>query len=219
MVCGECFFAKSFSRRVSENSDWFTFQVTSDLRSSFDLSVNHLGILLHDKTLGLVLHGFLVEVDRWDGRAHFAKLQIVLPLLHLHRFLDASGLAGCSFALCDAFLLVLRLVSVAVLWFALPVVGFALLPAVGFALLGSFHHCSRSSMFFSFGPRNLVALLHSSRRRLVGCGSVSDSLTIGSLAVVRLCFFFRSQFVVGDDSVVRFWLLSTPLLSIAPLRD
>ena len=56
--------------------------------------------------------------------------------------------------------IVLRLVSVAVLWFALPAVGyalllpavgsalvlpavgFALLPAVGFALLGSFHHFS-----------------------------------------------------------------------------
>ena len=44
---------------------------------------------------------------------------------------------------------VLRLVSVVVLWFVLPAVGFALLPAVGFALLGSFHHRSRSSMFFS----------------------------------------------------------------------
>ena len=64
--------------------------------------------------------------------------------------------------LCTAFLLVLRLVSVAVLWFALPTVGCALLPAVGFALLGSFPHYSRSSMFFSRGPRTLVGLLRSS---------------------------------------------------------
>ena len=66
-----------------------------------------------------------------------------------------------------------------------PSAGFALvLPAVGFALLGSFHHCSRSSMFFSRGHRTRVALLHSSRHKLVGCGSVSDSLTTGSLAAV-----------------------------------
>ena len=40
--------------------------------------------------------------------------------------------------LCGVFLLVLRLVSVAVLWFALPAVGYVLLfPAVGFALLPS----------------------------------------------------------------------------------
>ena len=57
-------------------------------------------------------------------------------------------------------------VSVVVLWFALP--------AVGFALLGSFHHCSRSSCS-SRCPRTSVALLHSSRHWLVGCSSVSDS--------------------------------------------
>ena len=67
---------------------------------------------------------------------------------------------------CTVFLLVLRLVSVVVLWFALPTVGYALilpavgfaplpavgvalLPAVGFALLGSSHHRSRSPWSFS----------------------------------------------------------------------
>ena len=103
--------------------------------------------------------------------------------------------------LCEVFLIVLRLVSVVVLWFTLPAVGcalllpavrfallpavgFALLPAVGFALLGSSHHCSRSSMFFSCGPRTIVALLHSFHHWLFGCGSVcafsSESLC-GSL--------------------------------------
>ena len=87
-----------------------------------------------------------------------------------------------------------------------------LLHAVGFALLGSFHHCSRTSMFFSCGPRILVALLHSFHHRLVGCGSVSDSLTTGSLAVwFRLCYF-----VVVYDSLVRSGFLPTPLLSMAP---
>ena len=46
----DCFFAKSFSRRVSENSDWVFLLVTIDLRSSFDFSVNHLGVLLHGET-------------------------------------------------------------------------------------------------------------------------------------------------------------------------
>ena len=74
-------------------------------------------------------------------------------------------------------------------------------------------------MFFSCGPRTLVALLHSPRHKLIGCGSVSDSLTTGSLAVVPSVFLLQSHFVIFYDSVVRFWLLPTSLLSIAPLRD
>ena len=113
------------------------------------------------------------------------------------------------------FLLVLRLVSLVVLWFALPAVGHALvlpavgfalvLPAVGFALLGSFHHHSRSSCS-SRCPRTLVASLLPSRHRLVGCGSVADShhLLLGCGSVgdslsplalwlwFLLCFFSES---------------------------
>ena len=79
--------------------------------------------------------------------------------------------------LCDVFIIVLRLVSVAILWFAhalvFPVVGYALLPAVGYDLLPAvacallpavnyalsdcFHPCSKSSMLFSCGPRALVS--------------------------------------------------------------
>ena len=33
-----------------ENSDWFSLQVTIDLRCSLDFSVNHLGVLLHGET-------------------------------------------------------------------------------------------------------------------------------------------------------------------------
>ena len=130
----------------------------------------------------------------------------------------SATLAAAFF--CTVLLLVLRLVSVVVLWFALPAVGcdflpavgcallpavgFAPLPAVGSALLGSFHHRSRSSCS-SRCPRTLVALLHSCRHRLVGCGSVSDShhLLLGcgsfcdsfsplaSWLWFRLCFCFR----------------------------
>ena len=97
--------------------------VTSDLLSSFDLSLKRLGVLLHGETQVLVLHGVHVEVGRWDGREHFDKLQLVLHLLDicigfgmLRDWLAAAFLR-------DVFLIVLRLVSVAVLWFALPAVG------------------------------------------------------------------------------------------------
>ena len=260
--------------------------MTIDLRSSFDFSVNHLGVLLHGETQVLVLHGFFVEVDLWDGRGHFAKLQFVLPLLDIcfRSWMLRDWLAAAF--LCGVFLIVLRLVSVVVLWFALPAlamllsclpllcsclvlllamllsclplaarvlfaVGFtALLPAVGFCssaccwLCSSrfFSSFSRSSMVFSRGPRTLVALLHSSRHRLVGCGSVCAShhwlvgcgsvsdgslavvpsvilFTTGSLAVVPSVLLLQSHIVVGYDSVARFWHHPTPPLSVAPLRD
>ena len=109
----------------------------------------------------------------------------------------SASLAAAFF--CIVLLLVLRLVSVVVLWFALPAVGFALLPAVGFALLpavgfaflGSFHH-RYSSSCSSRCPRTLVALLRSCRHRLVGCGSVSRILTTCSLAVVASVLVLQS---------------------------
>ena len=64
--------------------------------------MNHLGVLVHGETQVLVLHGFLVEVDLWDGRDHFAKLQLLLPLLLLSSVVCFSSL--------------LRLVSVAGYW-------------------------------------------------------------------------------------------------------
>ena len=64
---------------------------------------------------------FIVEVDLWDSRVSLR----FAPAGHLHRWLQLSSVL----------FLVRRLVSVAVLWFALPAVGNALLlPAVGFAL-------------------------------------------------------------------------------------
>ena len=47
---------------------------------SFDVSVNHLGVFLHGETQVLVLNGFIVEVDLWDGRDHFTKLQLLTLL-------------------------------------------------------------------------------------------------------------------------------------------
>ena len=150
----------------------------------------------------LVLQGFLIEVDGWDSRDPSSSF---------------SSYCSCwTSASVMVLLLVLRLVSVVVLWFALPAVGFALLPAVdfallpavgfalppavgfalmpavGFALLGSFHLRSRSSCSCCC-PRTLVALLLSCRHRLVGCGFICDSSS-------------ESLFVVGYDSVARLWL-------------
>ena len=78
-----------------------------------------------------MLHGFLVEVDLWDGRGRFSKLPFLLPLLDIciGSWMLRYWLAAAF--LCDVLRIVLRLVSIAILWFASPAVGFALLPAVG----------------------------------------------------------------------------------------
>ena len=72
-------------------------------------------------------------------------------------------------------------------------------------------------MFFSCGPRTLLLyfiLLATSSLAVV------PSLILSPLALwVPSVLLIQSHFVVVYDSVVRFWLLSTPLLSIAPLRD
>ena len=54
-----------FSYRIltgsPENSDWFLLQVTIDLLSCFDFTVNHLGVLLHGETQ--VVPRLLVHLD------------------------------------------------------------------------------------------------------------------------------------------------------------
>ena len=100
------------------------------------------------------------------------------------------------------FLLVLRLVSVAVLWFALHVVSSVLLlPAVGFALLGASHHRSRSSCS-SRCPRSRVALLRSSLLFTTGSLAVVPFLGLSPLALLAV-LLLQSYFVVGYDSVAR----------------
>ena len=101
----------------------------------------------------------------------------------------------------------------AVLWFALPAVGhtlllpavcsalvlpavgFALLPAVGCALLGSFHRCSRSSMFFSLSSSP--------------CCFTSFYSPQALWLWFLLCFFFR----------VTLWLVTTPWLVSGVLQQ
>ena len=102
----------------------------------------------------------------------------------------------------------LCLVSIAVLWFALPAVGYALvLPAVGYVLLlGSFHYCSRSSMFLSCGPRTLVALL--------------ILLATSSLAVVSesLCGSLRLRGSFLASTCTTIWLHPTWWFVVGPLE-
>ena len=85
----------------------------------------------------MIFHDFYVQVDLWDSRDLFVKLQLSLPLLDI--CIGSQMLRDWQAAafFCTVLLLVLRLVSVAVLWIALPAVGYALLPAVGFAPLGT----------------------------------------------------------------------------------
>ena len=180
------------------------------VRSSFDFSVNHLGVLLHGETQVLVLHGFHVEVDRWDGLQHFAKLPLILPLLDIciGSWMLRDWLAAAF--LCEVFLIVLRLVSVVVLWFALL---FCLLLALLFCLLLVLLFCLLLDLLFCL----LLALLFSVLLIIapdLRCSSLAVLVplllyfilfTTGSLAVVqslilsplalwlwfRLCFFFR----------------------------
>ena len=155
------------------NSDWF----------SFDLSVSHLGVLLHSETEVLVLPRFQRWVGRWRGRDHFAKLQLILPLLGI--CIGSWMLRDWLVAfLRDVFLIVHRLVSVAVLRFTLPAVGYVfVLPAVGHAL----------SVLFIIAPD----LRFSSRAVFVPSllyfiFPVSDSLSPLALWLwFRLCFFSR----------------------------
>ena len=100
--------------------------MTGNLRTSFDL---------YGETQGLVLHGFHVEVDRWDGRDHFAMLQLILLCWTSASVLGCFGTGWVQLSSVMCFSSYSRLVYVAVLRLALPPGGFALLPAVGFSLL------------------------------------------------------------------------------------
>ena len=111
--------------------------------------------------------------------------------------------------LCAVFLFVLRLVSVAVLWFALPAVGSALLlpavgyafvlPAVGYVFLGSFHHRSRS-LCSSGCPRTRVALLRSSPLFTTGSLAVVPFLGLSPLGLLAV-LLLQSHFVVSSASI------------------
>ena len=156
-----------------------------------------------------LVHDFLVEVGLWDSRDHFLQLQLSLPMLDI--CIGSSMLRNWMAAafLCAVFLLVLRLVSVVVLWFALP--------AVGYALLFLF--------FFIIAPdlRVLLAvlvplLLHFF---LLATGSLALVLGFSPLALwlwFLLCFFSES---LGGrkNSVARFWLPSNITTQHCARRD
>ena len=174
----------------------------------------------------LVLHDFLAEVDLWDSRDHFVKLQLFLPLLDIciGSWMLRDWLAAAF--LCAVLLLVLRLVSVRspLVCFCLPLALLFCLPlALLFCLLLALLICLLLALLFSIlfifdpdlrcssrCPRTLVALLRSSHHWLC------FSLTTGSLAVVPSVLLSQSHFVVGYDSVVLFWLPPTSVLSVEP---
>ena len=211
----ECFFTKSFSRRFSENPDLFSSELqVIFVRSSFDLSVNHLGVLLHGETMVLVLHSFHVEVDRRNGLEHFAKLQLMLPLLDIcicyWMLLDWLAAALLS----DVFLIVLRLVSVEVLGslcllvavlFFCPLL--ALLFSVLFIIAPDLRCSSRSVLvplllyFILFTTGSLVFRFWcGSHHWLFGCGSVCASSSSESL---RGSLRLRGSFLASPHTTTK----------------
>ena len=103
---------------VRSASTLFMFRV-SIFFCNPSLSVTSAAVIALGKSGPPTLHGLHVETDHWDGRDHFAKLQLTedrcfslmaipsaLPCFFFfclaalrHRFLDASGLAGSNFPL------------------------------------------------------------------------------------------------------------------------
>ena len=178
-----------------------------------------------------MLHGPLVEVDLWESLVHFVKLQLVLPLLNIciGSWMLRDWLAAAF--LCTVFLLVLRLVSVEVLLFALPAVGYALLlPAVGSALCLArcwlCHSLFISSLlqifvFFSLSSYQccFTSFFSSFHHWLVGLWSCLGFSPLAPWLWFRLCFFFRVTFVVCYDSVARFWLTPNITTQHCALRD
>ena len=163
----------------------------------------------------------------WDGRDHFSNLQFLLPLLDICIGSWMLRYWQAAFFVCDVLRIVLRLVSVAVLWFALPAIGYALLlPAVGsvlsvlFVILRIFNVLLAVLvlllLYFILLAANSLAVIPSN---ILTTGSLAVVPSLVSLAVVPSVLLLQSHFVVVHDSVVRFWLHPTPLLSIAPLRD
>ena len=98
----------------------------SDVRLSFPHAASRALCLLLENTEMVALKELTTVVSQVQ---RFRIVVITSPCLC---WISAT-LAAAFF--CTVFLLALRLVSVVVLWFALPAVGSALLPAVGFALL------------------------------------------------------------------------------------
>ena len=123
---------------------------------------------------------------------------------------SGTGCLQLSFVLCCSSYFALS--RFAVLWFALPVVGYALLlpavhsalvllaigfalvPAVGFALLHAVFIVAPDVRCSYRCPRTRVALLRSSHHLLLGCGSFSDSLTTGSFGCGSFCAFSSESF-------------------------
>ena len=143
-----------------------------------------------------MLHDFLGAIDLWDFRGPSVKLQFFYSCW---TFASALGCFGTG------------LVSVTVLWFALPAVGSALLlPAVGFALLRA--HRRFDVLLAVLLPVLLRCLL----------------FTAGSSAVVlsrilTTCFLAVALSLILPETLGgrlqlpgRLACTSTPLLSIAP---
>ena len=131
----------------------------------------------------------------------------------------SASLAAAFF--CTVLLLVFRLVSVAVLWLVFCLLLALLLCLLLALLLSVLSVIAPDFSCSSRCPRTRVALLHSCRHRLVGCGSVSDSHR--SLAVVP-SVLLSHHWLFGCGAVcafllARFWLPPKITTQHCALRD
>ena len=206
----------------------------SDFSRSSGLSESLLLSCLDDF---LVLHDFIVELDLWDGRDPFAKIQLSLPPLDSASvMLRDWPCPGHSPLVCFACRwksssLVCRwlcsclaccwlcssacrwLCSSACCWLCSSLLFSFSLQIFVFFSLSSYSCCFPS--IFSPLARWLWCRLGFSPLAPWLWFLLRFSLTTGFLAVVPSELLLQSHFVVGYDSVARFWLPPAALLSVA----
>ena len=132
--------------------------------------------------------------------SHRQASALFAPAGHLHRLLDASGLAGwldglLQLVICSVLRLLLRLVSVVALWFVLRAVGHAL--ACCWLCFSRFF-----SLFLPFST--LSAALRTPRR---------FDVLLAVLAPVLLLYLL---FTTGSSAVVLSPILTTGFLAVVP---
>ena len=154
----------------------------------------------------LVLHDFLVEVDLWDCRDHFVKLQLVIAPCWISASVlrcFGTGWLQLSSELCfSSYFAMSRSQSfgfpcllLTMLFSCLPLTLLFVLPAVGFAHSRFFSSSLQIFVFFSLSSYQccFTSFFSSCHHWLVGIVVLSRIHTACSLAVVPSVLLFQSH--------------------------